>query len=361
MTTPTTDISHRARARLREAVREGKRLGVQIYVSLGGEPLWHEAFGQYRPGEPLTNAHLMPWACAAKLLTVLALARLHDRGELSTTTRIADVLPEFGAGGKHDVTVEHLLTHTIVFTNQPDPRQYRRAEALGPVCRWPIAAPPGQRARYNLYASWLVLSEVIQRVTGRDYHELLREEVMAPLGMDTSAFLWNGRLDRGGATAAALRVMFSRDGDDGPQPIDGFPDVAITDGWPGSETWGPASELARPLECLVAGGVWQGRRLVSPEAIQHFCTPVREGIADEFFQGLDVSWGRGSVTDPAWFGAPGGARVTGHTGFLMALAVGDLDRRLVVVYLTNTVVFDEPMLRSLGHLAVRDIYQAVAA
>lgn len=358
MTASTTDLGRRARARLQEAVGVGRRLGVQFYVSLGGEPVVHEAFGHYQPGEPLTNAHPMPWACTSKLLTILALARLHDRGELSLATRVAEVLPEYGAGGKQDVTVEHLLTHTVVYADHPDPRQIGRATALDAVCRWPIVASPGERARYNVYASWLVLSEVIRRSTGRDYHDLLREEVMEPLGMTSSGFCWDGRLDRGGATVPAPRILFNRDQEGDLERLDDYPD----EGWPGSETWGPANELARPLECLVAGGVWQGRQLVSPEAIRHFCTPVREGIADEFFQGLELSWSRGTNTDPAWYGAPHGTRVTGHTGFVTALAVGDLDRRLVVVYLTNTAAEGEPMFfRSVEHLAVRDIYQAVVA
>jgi CubicO group peptidase (beta-lactamase class C family) len=358
MAAPTTDIWDQARARLNEAVRDDGRLGIQVYVSLSGERLWQETFGQYRPGEPLTSAHLMPWMCCSKLLTVLALARLHDRGEISTATRIADVLPEYAAGGKQDVTIEHVLTHTIVYAKHDDPWDIGLRATMDAVCQWPMVAPPGERACYNIFANWLVLSEVIQRITGRDYHELLREEVMAPLGMDTSAFYRSGRLDRGGLPAMALRVLFNRDGDGGLRPVD-YPGP---DGWPGVETWGPASELARPLECIVADGVWQGRQLVSPEAIRHFCAPVREGVADEFFQGLELSWGRGTNTDAAWYGAPRDARVTGHTGWMTALAVGDLDRRLVVVYLTNTTMSGDPVFfRSPEHLAVGDIYEAAVA
>jgi CubicO group peptidase (beta-lactamase class C family) len=354
MIAPANGTWHKARTRLTEALKDGRRLGVQIYVSQGGQPVWQEAFGEYQPGDPLTNTHLMYWACSSKLLTVMALARLWDRGEVSTATRIGDVLPEFNQGGKRDVTIEHLLAHTVVYAEHDDPRQIGRESTLDAVCEWPIVAPPGRRAAYNVFASWLVLAEVIQRVTGRNYHAVVREEVMAPLRMDTSALFWDGRLDRGGAAAEELQVLFTRHGNGAMERMD-YPD---DDGWPGSEVWGPANELARPLECLVAGGVWQGQRLISVEAIRHFCTPIREDIEDEFWQGLELSWGRGLNTDAAWYGAPAGARVVGHTG-VVSLAVGDLDRHLVVVYLTNTSAVDEPMFfRALEHLVVRDIYEA---
>jgi CubicO group peptidase (beta-lactamase class C family) len=113
------------------------------------------------------------------------------------------------------------------------------------------------------------------------------------------------------------------------------------------------------MECVVTGGVWRGDRLVSKEAIAHFFTPCREGIGDEYFSELDLSWDRGGCADPVWFGAPSGARVAGHTGHLTSLVVGDLNRRLVVAYLSNTALPREPMVRRLDNRPVRLLYDAV--
>ncbi|MEO3890691.1 serine hydrolase domain-containing protein [Nonomuraea sp. B5E05] len=350
-----TDLLARARARAAAAVGPGGRLGVQVYASLHGRPLWHEAFGEFRPGESLTVEHRMPWMCAGKPLTVIALGRLLDRGRLVTEMRVSDVIPEFAAGGKQDVTLDHLLTHTVIYeTGAEPPWRMDRETALQHVCETPIVAPPGERAAYNAFGSWLVLSEVIQRITGRDYYDVIREDVLAELAMSqTVAFRGKGfDLDEVPVPEGAL---FERTAEGDLRSVAAFPDE---ERWPGTEMWGPVEELARPLETIVGGGVREGRRLLSERAVEHFCAPLRVGVGDEYFQGLDLSWSRGFCTEPGWFGAPSGARVAGHTGYVTVLSVADLDRGLVIAYAANTTV-REPLLRGLENLLVADLYQAL--
>lgn len=129
--------------------------------------------------------------------------------------------------------------------------------------------------------------------------------------------------------------------------------------WPGTGLWGPVHELAHVMECVVGGGVWRGNRVVSPEAVEHFFTTCRVGIEDQFHAGLDLDWGRGVCTDPAWFGAPDDARLAGHTGALTSLVVGDFDHGLVVAFGTNTRVSWEPMVQRLENLLVGDLYGLV--
>ncbi|NRQ33078.1 beta-lactamase family protein [Nonomuraea sp. NN258] len=345
-----------ARARVAAAVGPGGRLGVQVYVSLRGRPVWHEAFGEFLADEPLTVEHRMPWMCAGKPLTVIALARLFDRGRLVTGMRVGDVIPEFATGGKQDVTLDHLLTHTVVYESGGEPPWgLDRAAALRHVCRATIAAPPGERAAYEAMSSWLVLSEVIQRVTGRDYHDVIREDVLDELGMSrTVAFLGPG-FDRDDVPVPE-GALSERTAEGELRTQISFPDE---ERWPGTEMWGPVAELARPLEAIAAGGVWNGTRLLSEQAVEHFCAPLRVGLADEYFQGLDLSWSRGFCTEPGWFGAPSGARIVGHTGYVTVLSVADLDRGLVIAFVANTTV-REPLLRGLANLLVTDVYQALA-
>ena len=42
-----------------------------------------------------------------------------SEGALRDSTRVAEVVPEFAANDKQDVTVEHLLTHTAGFPRAP--------------------------------------------------------------------------------------------------------------------------------------------------------------------------------------------------------------------------------------------------
>jgi CubicO group peptidase (beta-lactamase class C family) len=342
----------RARDRLAAEVAGPGRLGVQLYVSVDGEPLERLAVGEYRPGEPLTPDHPLPWLCACKPVTVLALAQLYDGGELTTGLRVADVIPGFAAGGKRDVTLEHLLTHTVLYAGEGEPYLLDWAGAVDAICRWRITAPPGEVASYSGFASWLVLAEVVRRVTGQDFYSYVRKNVLDPLGMHACTYY-----ESPGEQLPA-GVLFERDPAGALRPLHRL-GARETTGWPGGGLWGPIHELARPLECAVGGGEWRGNRLVSAAAVEHFFTTCRVDIEDQFFAGLDVTWGRGVCTDPAWFGAPGGARVAGMDGLQLSLVVGDLDTRLVVAYATNTIVAGAPMFRRLENLVVGDLYDLV--
>jgi hypothetical protein len=101
--------------RLHAAVEAGGPLGFQFYTSQDADPVCNVAVGHYRLGEEITTGHRLPWICSGKPVTVIALAQMYERGRLSTATRVAEVVPEFGRHGKQDVTIEHLLTHTVLF------------------------------------------------------------------------------------------------------------------------------------------------------------------------------------------------------------------------------------------------------
>jgi CubicO group peptidase (beta-lactamase class C family) len=340
--------------RLHAAVEAGGPLGFQFYTSQDADPVCNVAVGHYRLGEEITTGHRLPWICSGKPVTVIALAQMYERGRLSTATRVAEVVPEFGRHGKQDVTIEHLLTHTVLFDGDELWDTPDRATALATICDWPLLAPPGQRACYSGFAGWLVLAEVVQRVSGVDFYDYVRHQVLDPLEMHSATF-WHEPGDR-----APRDVMFERAADGSLEQGGwiGGPGVVR---WPGTGLWGTASDLARPFECVIGGGVWRGTRLMAPETVEHFFTPVRTGIPDELFSGLELSWSRGTCTDPAWFGAPKEASVTGHTGHRTSLVVGDFGRGTVVACVSNTALSSARVLRRLDNLLVRDVYEGLRA
>ncbi len=117
---------------------------------------------------------------------------LWERGLLDIDAPVADVWPEFAAGGKAGVTTRHLLTHQaglpvfdepIAFTDCHDP-DLVAARLAAQVPRW----EPGTAHGYHpLTFGWLV-GEVVRRVSGRSVGAMLDEEVAGPLGLD----LWVG-------------------------------------------------------------------------------------------------------------------------------------------------------------------------
>ena len=76
------------------------------------------------------------------------LARV-DRGELSLTTKVADVIPEFGCKGKHRVTIAQMLSHTAGMSAglPPIPLELigNQEAMVAAICQMGVEAVPGER------------------------------------------------------------------------------------------------------------------------------------------------------------------------------------------------------------------------
>ena len=86
--------------RIATIVQEGRdaghHLGAQVVVWEHGEPLLDEAFGEARPGEPLTRDHLMLWLSCSKPLTAIAVAQEVEAGRVELEAPVAWALsPRF--------------------------------------------------------------------------------------------------------------------------------------------------------------------------------------------------------------------------------------------------------------------------
>ncbi len=103
--------------------------------------------------------------------------------EIDEQWPVVDFIPEFGANGKEDVTVEQLLTHTAGFPNAllGPPQWYSRSERLACMAQWQLEWAPGSRCQYHPTSSYWVLAEVIERLCGGDYREFISHRITRPL------------------------------------------------------------------------------------------------------------------------------------------------------------------------------------
>ncbi|MEU7629940.1 serine hydrolase domain-containing protein [Nocardia sp. NPDC049220] len=115
--------------------------------------------------------------------------RLAERGLIGYDTPVAEYWPEFAAHGKDDITVRDVLSHRAGL---------HRVRGLVPgregilhydaVVRALAESPPDpRRIRTSGYHAitfgWLV-AEIVQRVTGTSFIEVVRAEIAEPLGLD---------------------------------------------------------------------------------------------------------------------------------------------------------------------------------
>lgn len=140
--------------------------------------------------EPWTEStRALVFSCSKGVLAV-CMAMLVDRGAVDLDTRVVEYWPEFGGGGKTDVTVRMLLTHSVGLLYPEIP--LTREEVLGwsAVTSWLESAvplwPPGDGFDYHAHTYGWLVGEVIRRVSGEGPAAFLKRAVADPLGLALS-------------------------------------------------------------------------------------------------------------------------------------------------------------------------------
>jgi CubicO group peptidase (beta-lactamase class C family) len=242
-------------------------------VDRRGETELALAFGYADRAHRVTNALDTQFGTASltKGLTALAAMALVERDviDLTTTARslLRDDLPEIA----DDVTVEHLLAHRSGIGDYLDedelagmtdyvmpvpvhelatPEDYLRV--LG---GHPTVFPAGERFAYN-NGGYVVLALLIERASGRGYHELVQDLVLEPAGMTDTGFLRSDELP-----ARAARGYLAREGLR--TNVLHLPVVGVGDGG----AYSTVADLHRLWEALPAG------RVVTPSTWQLMTTP----------------------------------------------------------------------------------------
>ncbi|MCA8998652.1 MAG: beta-lactamase family protein [Planctomycetaceae bacterium] len=319
-------------------------LGMQLYVSQGGQPLADVAIGQNYEGDPLRTDHLMLWMSSGKPLTAAAILQLVDQGELSLNQPVRDWIPEFAGGSKGSVTVKHILTHTVGLRpiNSGWPH-LEWGEILNTISAAPIREgwQLGLKAGYDPNRTWFVLGEILRRAYSLPVDQVLREQVLEPLRMRQSWLAIPEHLQA--PYRDQIGVMHElKDGE--LLPTKGHEDQILSRPSPGSSMRGPAREMGLFYEMLLREGkLPDGTSFLSPETVLQMTARQREGIFDQTFQhtldfglGLIINSRRyGQETVPYGFGDSAGENAFGHGGAQSSIGFADPEHQLVVVAIAN--------------------------
>jgi len=158
------------------------------------------------PDQPFHGASI------GKTFTAAMIGRLADRGQLSYSDPVSAYLDESrlenlfvcqGTDYRYEVTIEQLLTHTSGIGDYfEDPvtsgLPFRETMLLEPDRIWTpdeladftrdrqqAAARPGEKMHYS-DTGYILLGLIIEKITGRSFHEQLHRSIFNPLEMDSS-------------------------------------------------------------------------------------------------------------------------------------------------------------------------------
>jgi CubicO group peptidase (beta-lactamase class C family) len=165
--------------RARREIDSGLLPSCQLAIAQHGEIVLDVTLGAATP-----DTRYVIFSCT-KALVASAIWLLIGDDRLDPSVRVADVIPEFATNGKDVVTVEQLLTHTSGFPRAPlgPPDWYTREARLARFERWTLTFAPGTKFEYHPTSAHWVLAELIERISGTDYREFVRDRILDPLGL----------------------------------------------------------------------------------------------------------------------------------------------------------------------------------
>ena len=203
--------------------------GIVAGVMVDGDLVWAQAFGwaDRDARTPMSTASISRTGSISKSVTAVLMMRLLDEGVIGLDEPVERYLPVFASVKDRRVdaqlvTFRHLASHTAGLIREP---QWPDA-VVGPIELWdkriveslPLTAydtVPGARYQYS-NIGFGTLGLALAKAAGRPFMEMVRTEVLEPLGMTGSEFVVAGaKLE---ARLAAGYVIGQDGSIDGGQP-----------------------------------------------------------------------------------------------------------------------------------------------
>jgi CubicO group peptidase (beta-lactamase class C family) len=149
-----------------------------------------DAWGGWRDeaGAPWCADTMAPSFSTTKGVASTALHIMVDRGLLDYDTPVAAYWPEFAQAGKERITVRQVLAHRsgLYHIRQMIDRAERLLDWEYVVHAIERASPvhePGTRTGYHGLTYGFLVGELIQRVTGKRFSQVVQDEIARPLGL----------------------------------------------------------------------------------------------------------------------------------------------------------------------------------
>src|SRR5690242_12689134 len=168
--------------------------GAVLLVGHGGKIVHQKAFGlratSPRP-EPMTVDTIFDLASLTKVVaTTPSIMRLVQYGQIRLDEPVAHYIPDFGMNGKDTITVRQLLTHYSGLRPDIDmnPPWEGRDAALRLAHEEKPQAPQGTIFIYS-DTNFMVLGELVQRLSGLSLDQYSSVHIFEPLGMKHTRFL----------------------------------------------------------------------------------------------------------------------------------------------------------------------------
>ncbi|HUA35635.1 MAG TPA: serine hydrolase domain-containing protein [Candidatus Binataceae bacterium] len=174
--------------------------GVSVGIVRDQELLWSGGFGyaDLASSRAMDADTIFGIASITKTFTATAIMQLRDKDKLALDEQVTKYIPEAKKvrcrhGSIRDLTLRRLMTHRTGLVGETPTGHWSnmtfpsRAEIIAMLPKIEVVFETDATFKYNNLA-FVLLGEVIARVSRRSYRDYIRRQILEPLGMESSGF-----------------------------------------------------------------------------------------------------------------------------------------------------------------------------
>jgi len=345
-------------------IRAGAFPGCQILFAKDGKVFYHKSFGhpRYEDSTRVTNDDIYDLASVTKIAaTTIALMKLYEDGKIKLDDSLGNYLPELTGSNKSGLILRDVLTHQAGLKSwipffektllqkkpnsliyQPEPSElypFRVAENLYIQKSYPdsiyktIIDSPLLTIREYKYSDlgFYLLKKIIEKLTGKPFHQYLADVFYKPLGLQTMGFLPLEKFQRNRLIPTETDMTFRM------QVIWGDvndPGAAMIGGVSGhAGLFSNAMDLAVIMQLILQEGQYGGKQYFQQKTVKEFTRVQFSQNGNRRGLGFDKPLLNPSSDGPCTqYASP---LSFGHSGFTGNLVWADPENQLIYVFLSN--------------------------
>ncbi|HEX7360283.1 MAG TPA: exo-beta-N-acetylmuramidase NamZ domain-containing protein [Bryobacteraceae bacterium] len=257
---------------INQAVQSGLIPGAVLEVGHNGQIVYRKSYGWRVPHrERMTVDTMFDLASLTKIVaTTPSIMELFQEGKIRLDDPITKYLPKF-QDGHSPITVRLLMTH---FSGLPpdlklEPRWHSYGQGIERALHVKPIAPPGTRFIYS-DINFILMGEIVQRVSGESLPHFARDHIFAPLGMKDTMFQPSAKM--------RWRIAPTEMNPDTGKPMRGIvddPTARYMGGFAGNAgLFSTADDLAKYAQMLLGEGQYHGIRILQPMVVEKFTEPA---------------------------------------------------------------------------------------
>ena len=171
-----------------------------MLIAQNGVVIFKKSFGLASrewnvPNQPDTKFQI---ASLTKQFTAMIVMQLVDQGKINLDGKISDYLPNYPKDKGSRITIQNLLSHTSGIPNYTNlsewselsRRSYAPDQFIKVFADLKLEFEPGSKFKYS-NSGYYLLGVIIEKVTGKSFGKVLRENILNPFNMRNTAYSSN--------------------------------------------------------------------------------------------------------------------------------------------------------------------------